>query len=135
MLQSVKAELKFGAAASAQFVEDALARHMHFSSSLLESGLASAKQMRACTSLPDALKIPSQFAVETQQGLLELGFANTRAVLGLGKSCVGRIRRGLSGEPRIEAAAESVRSVLPEIVTAEPPKKAASRTRKRKATT
>jgi hypothetical protein len=135
MLQSVKAELKSGAVASAQFVEDAFARHVYFSSGLLESGLASAKQMRACTSLSDALKIPSQFAVKTQQGLLELGFANTQAVLGLGKRCAGRIRRGFSGTPSHEVTAEPVLSVLPETVAAEPAKKAASRAKKRKATT
>jgi len=138
MLQQVKAELKNSFAASAQFIEDALVRHVHFSNHLLESSLASAKAMRASSSMTEALKIPPEFITQTQRELLTLGFSNTQAVLGLGKRCAARLRQGFQSKTVAEqivvddTVSEPVTSLLAAVPTTSAKKKAAPKTKKSK---
>lgn len=138
MLQQVRTELKNSFVASAQFVEDALARHVHFSNHLLESSLASAKAMRASSSLTDALKIPPQLITQTQKELLALGYSNTQAVLGLGKRCAARLKQGLKSKAIVEeiliddSVSEPVTSLLAAAPTAPAKKKTAPRAKKSK---
>ena len=129
MLQQVKAELKNGIAASAQFVEETLERHVHFSNHLLESSLASAKAMRTCSTMSEALKIPPKFVTETQKDLLALGYSNAQAAIALGKRCVSRIRQGLTAKKMSAPATDIVSSVLPPPTTT---KKSTARTKKAK---
>jgi len=86
MLKQVKEQLKSGVDMSSQFIEGMAERNVKFTTSLLESGLASAKQLRSSKSLNDALTSQVNFLTGLQSQLVSLGTTNTSALKEFGES-------------------------------------------------
>jgi len=86
MLKQVKEQLKTGVDLSSQFIEGVAERNVKFTTSLLESGLESAKALRASKSLNEALTAQVGFLTGLQSQLVSLGSVNTSALKEFGES-------------------------------------------------
>ena len=86
MLQQAKDQLKSSFDLSSQFIEGVTERNVKFTTSTLESALASAKSLRASKSLNEALTAQVSFLTGLQSSLVSLGTSNTTALKELGES-------------------------------------------------
>lgn len=86
MFKQVKEQLKSGIELGSQFIEGVTERNVKFTTSALESGLASAKALRASKSLNDALTAQVGFLTGLQSSLVSLGTSNTTALKEFGES-------------------------------------------------
>lgn len=86
MLKQVKDQLKSSVDLSSQFIEGVTERNVKFTTSLLESGLQSAKALRTSKSLNDALTSQVNFLTGLQSSLVALGTSNTTALKEFGES-------------------------------------------------
>ena len=86
MLKQVKDQLKTTVDLSSQFLEGVTERNVKFTTSMLESGLQSAKAIRASKSLNDALNAQVNFITGLQSSLVSLGTSNTTALKEFGET-------------------------------------------------
>ncbi len=86
MLKQVKEQLKSGVDLSSQFIEGVAERNVKFTTSILESGLESAKALRSSKSLNEALTAQVGFLTGLQSQLVSLGSVNTSALKEFGES-------------------------------------------------
>ncbi len=94
MLKQVKDQLKSSVDLSSQFIEGVTERNVKFTTSVLESGLESAKQLRASKSLNDALSAQVGFLTGLQSQLVALGTSNTSALKSLGETGSKMLKEG-----------------------------------------
>ena len=86
MLKQMKEQLKTGVDLSTQFFEGMAERNVKFTTSMLESGLESAKALRSSKSINDAMTAQVGFLTGLQSQLVSLGTTNTTALKEFGES-------------------------------------------------